>query len=296
VMITNQKKSQKWYFLVGKNLSLKSDDKKIACQVPASSEDGVALLPLTTYKISILTGDTRGAGTNANVFVQIFGANGDSGILKLEGEENSFERAQKAIFGFQLVDLGDISKIKIGHDNSGFFSAWFMVSAQVRNEKTGQEYNFPCNQWFDKDKGDGQIVRDLFPASGSGQVSSLIGYEAYIVTANKHGAGTEANVFLQVFGTSGEIERMALGKGKFDRGQTHKHDFQGKEIGAITKIRLGHDNSGLGPGWLVESVTIKNLRTGDSYLFPVNQWFDKSEADGKIVRDIEVAPNEGENK
>jgi len=261
--------------------------------VPASTKDGVAVLPLTTYTVSVLTGDARGTGTGANVFIQLFGTNGDSGILKLEGEESSFERAQKAVFGFLLVDLGEISKIKIGHDNSGFFPGWFLVNVQVRNEKTGQEYNFPVNQWFDKDKGDGLIARDLIPAIGSGQVSTLIGYEAIIVTANKHGAGTEANVFLQVFGTSGETERMALGKGKFDRGQTHKHDFQGKDVGAITKIRLGHDNSGLGPGWLVETVTIKNLRTGDSYDFPVNQWFDKSEADGKIVRDVEVATKEG---
>uniref|UniRef100_A0A6B2KXQ4 PLAT domain-containing protein n=1 Tax=Arcella intermedia TaxID=1963864 RepID=A0A6B2KXQ4_9EUKA len=288
-IVTNQSTGQRWFFLIGKHLSLKTGEKKISCQVPASKEDGTTVLPLSLYKFTFLTGDTRGAGTNANVFIQVFGKNGDSGVLQLEGEENSFERGQRSTFGYQLVDLGDIQKIKVGHDNSGFFPGWFLVNVLVRNEKTGQEYNFPSDQWFDKDKGDGQIARELYPAPNSGQVSTAVGYEVLIVTANRHGAGTEANVFLQVFGTSGETERMALGKGKFDRGQTHKHDFQIKDLGALTKIRMGHDNSGIGPGWMVDKVTVKNLRTEDVYEFPVFQWFDKGEADGKIVRDIEVS-------
>jgi len=43
---------------------------------------------------------------------------------------------------------------------------------------------------------------------------------------------------------------------------------------------------------LVDTVSVKNLRTSDVYDFPVFQWFDKTEADGKIVRDIEVSSGE----
>jgi len=278
--------------LIGKNLNMKTGEKKISVQVPASSEDGVCVLPLTIYKIVILTGDTRGAGTNANVSLTIFGDKGDSGALTLDGEEDCFERGQRATFGIELVDVGVIQRIKIGHDNSGFFPGWFVGTIQIRNESTGQEWNFDVNQWFDKSKGDKLIVRELFPAAGSGQVSDKIGYELTIATANKHGAGTEANVFVQLFGSSGETERMALGKGKFDRGQSHVHSFQSKDLGALTKVRVGHDNAGLAPGWLVDTVSVKNLRTSDVYEFPVFQWFDKSEADGKIVRDIEVSSGE----
>jgi len=292
VIVSNQKSGQKWFFLIGKNLNMKTGEKKTSVQVPASSEDGTCVLPLTIYKIMILTGDTRGAGTNANITMTLFGDKGDSGTITLDGEEDCFERGKRAIFGFELVEMGALTRIKLGHDNAGFFPGWFVATVQVRNESTGQEWNFDVNQWFDKSRGDKLIVRELFPMAGSGQVSDKIGYEVSIVTANKHGAGTEANVFVQVFGSSGETEKMALGKGKFDRSQTHVHSFQANNLGAITKVRLGHDNSGLGPGWLVDTVSVKNLRTADMYEFPVFQWFDKTEADGKIVRDIEVSSGE----
>lgn len=34
---------------------------------------------ITTYEVSVITGDVRGAGTNANVYVIMYGAEGDTG-------------------------------------------------------------------------------------------------------------------------------------------------------------------------------------------------------------------------
>lgn len=34
---------------------------------------------ITTYEVSVSTGDVRGAGTNANVYVIMYGAEGDTG-------------------------------------------------------------------------------------------------------------------------------------------------------------------------------------------------------------------------
>ena len=38
---------------------------------------------VTTYEVHVTTGDIRGAGTDANVFVTLFGENGDSGTLSI---------------------------------------------------------------------------------------------------------------------------------------------------------------------------------------------------------------------
>lgn len=38
------------------------------------------------------TGDKRGAGTDANVFVTIFGKDGDTGERRLDNSKNNFER------------------------------------------------------------------------------------------------------------------------------------------------------------------------------------------------------------
>jgi hypothetical protein len=43
------------------------------------------------YKITVYTGNVRGAGTDANVFIQIYGNLGDTGAVTLDNKENNFE-------------------------------------------------------------------------------------------------------------------------------------------------------------------------------------------------------------
>ena len=91
-------------------------------------EDGKTYKPFKTYIITVITGDRRGAGTDANVTINLYGENGiQSGDKKLETNANNFERNQIEEFGIESIDLGDtITKCRIGHDNSGFGSGWFL--------------------------------------------------------------------------------------------------------------------------------------------------------------------------
>lgn len=57
----------------------------------------VIIIPSTahTYKVSVMTGDVYGAGTDANVFLTIYGDLGDTGERKLRKSatnSNKFER------------------------------------------------------------------------------------------------------------------------------------------------------------------------------------------------------------
>lgn len=72
----------------------------------------------------MLTGDRRGSGTgkeshlrvnitDANVTITLFGSDGDSGVRKLEGHGNLFERAHTDTFGFDCVELGELTKIRL---------------------------------------------------------------------------------------------------------------------------------------------------------------------------------------
>lgn len=48
---------------------------------------------MTKYKVTVLTGDKRGAGTDADVSIVLYGNLGDSGEWKLNNKtENNFER------------------------------------------------------------------------------------------------------------------------------------------------------------------------------------------------------------
>ena len=56
------------------------------------------------------TGDRRSAGTDANVYLIIFGDKGDSGELSLKNSEthrDKFERGQTDVFTFKMLSLGE---------------------------------------------------------------------------------------------------------------------------------------------------------------------------------------------
>lgn len=62
------------------------------------------------------------AGTDAKVWIIIFGENGDTGTLALRdsNKSNKFERKQVDMFRFSdILSLGELSKVRVWHSNSG---------------------------------------------------------------------------------------------------------------------------------------------------------------------------------
>lgn len=51
--------------------------------------------------------------------------------------------------------------VTIGHDGSGQRPAWHLQEVRVANTGSGQEWRFPCRQWFDARSGDGRTERRL---------------------------------------------------------------------------------------------------------------------------------------
>lgn len=58
----------------------------------------------------------------------------------------------------------------------------------------------------------------------------------------------------------------------------------------IEKIRIGHDNKGMTPGWHLDKVEVRRLKedgeTSTTYTFPCNRWLAKDEDDGSVVREL----------
>jgi hypothetical protein len=75
----------------------------------------------------------------------------------------------------------------------------------MENLKTNQRYIFHCGRWLSKTYEDKQIIREL-PAEGPGIKRPLpvIKYHVDVYTGNKIGAGTDANVFVNIFGEIGD--------------------------------------------------------------------------------------------
>lgn len=145
------------------------DDGKIERELPVTS--AVENCQTVVYEVKVLTGDRRGAGTDANVFVVLYGEKGTSGRPKiLQSSSSNFERASTDVFGVECEDLGTLTKIRVGHDGVGFGSGWFLDKVYVTHPISKQQSTFLCGRWLDKSEDDGQIERELI-ASDDATVS-----------------------------------------------------------------------------------------------------------------------------
>lgn len=100
------------------------------------------------YHVSVYTGDKRGAGTDANIFLNIFGELGDTGDRPLEESKtnkNKFERNQVIQITIFLVSLccfvhfafkpQSILKTDILMWNPDFSNLLFSESPVISNQK-----------------------------------------------------------------------------------------------------------------------------------------------------------------
>lgn len=122
-----------------------------------------SLVPVK-YEIIVITGDEKGAGTDANVFITIFGSNGDSGCRQLRQRfRNLFEREQTDRFLLEMLDMGELQRVRMEHDNSGLSPGWLLDRVEITNTANGVTTIFLCGKWLDTKRADGQIVRVLYP-------------------------------------------------------------------------------------------------------------------------------------
>ena len=63
------------------------------------------------YTINVKTGDVSGAGTDANVFLIVYGDLGDSGEHKLHKSETYTDKFERGHVGFSWLLLGHIMSI-----------------------------------------------------------------------------------------------------------------------------------------------------------------------------------------
>jgi len=95
--------------------------------------------------------------------LSIIGKKGKTESLKLKNSEhaNKFEQGQTDTFAIEGAEVGQVTQLTIGHDNAGLGASWYLGSVEVTELGSGTTYVFPCEQWFDKKKGDGALERTL---------------------------------------------------------------------------------------------------------------------------------------
>lgn len=270
---------------------------------PDSLAETFKTAPLV-YHIRVRTGDIRWAGTDARVWIQMFGVDGQTDKLKLqksEGHSDKFERGKIDHFIVSTNHIGALTHISIGHDGHGIGSGWYLDWVRVEIPSLMKQFQFVADRWLSKSEGDGKLQCrvDCDPNFSLEMPEQKGSYICETRTGTVSGASLDnAHVFVQIYGlredgTSVHTDELQLTHPKgdpkrkyFQNGQTDKFRVEASEIGTIEKIRIWHDQKGLlGASWYLEEVEIHDLKTDIKYIFAASRWLSKKEG---VVAELSV--------
>ncbi|XP_036061124.1 lipoxygenase homology domain-containing protein 1 isoform X3 [Onychomys torridus] len=258
--------------------------------------DSNATLKNFRYHISVKTGDVSGASTDSRVYIKLYGEKSDTIKQVLLVSDNNlkdyFERGRVDEFTLETLNIGTINRLVIGHDSTGMHAGWFLGSVQIRVPRQGKQYTFPANRWLDKNQADGRLEVELYPSEVV-EIQKLVHYEVEVWTGDVGGAGTTSRVYVQIYGEEGKTEILFLSSRSkvFDRAskdifQTDTFTIYAIDLGALTKIRIRHDNTGNRPGWFLDRVDITDMNSEITYYFPCQRWLAVEEDDGQLSREL----------
>ncbi|KAK1803300.1 hypothetical protein P4O66_004084 [Electrophorus voltai] len=150
------------------------------------------------YEVVTVTGDVKGAGTDANVFVSLYGEYGVTPKVHLASKTDgrtvdadptlgcpdsrtehgaveghptlcfhsrsrtAFEKNKTDIFRIKTHNVGPIKKLRIEHDNTGMSASWFLDRVILTDmSRPHLRFFFSCTNWLSREEGDGLTVRYL---------------------------------------------------------------------------------------------------------------------------------------
>lgn len=103
------------------------------------------------FRISVVTGDRRGAGTDANVWIRLHDVKGrKSPIISLNHTfKNDHERGETSSFSVKpILNFATLAKVELWRDSFGFGDAWFVDRIEVQDLFSCEQYVFPFHRWL----------------------------------------------------------------------------------------------------------------------------------------------------
>ncbi|KAK3093954.1 hypothetical protein FSP39_022228 [Pinctada imbricata] len=263
IEITDMETSMVWIFWCKNWLSLHIKDYQISRDLYGKEKE----MPQCAYEIEVITGKKKLAGTDAKVYLTMFGANGPTKkILLADRSKNkeAFERGRTDHFRLLMNDIGELKRIRIEHDGEGFASGWYLERITITKELERKEiYYFPYGGWIARDAGKGELFREIKARKTlprEMETGETTTYIVTVLTGDVRYAGTDANVFIKFCGVNEKsTKKLKLddAKNNFERGMTDEFKLEAIDVGPISYIVIGHDNSGPGAGWFLDQVKVK---------------------------------------
>ncbi|XP_032223635.2 lipoxygenase homology domain-containing protein 1 isoform X2 [Nematostella vectensis] len=260
------------------------------------------------YHLTILTADKPNAGTESKVYFRLYGDKGETSDIILADERfKRFERGRADKFVVQTADVGKLNRMVIGHNNTGVDPPWLLEEVHVDIPSRNEHYVFKCGRWLAVVNGKDETETVLYPGGDKGPVEEMpimeevqneaesarpiqgtlntdfgdmeledTDYELEFKTADEPGAGTDCSVYCQMIGDNGDTREIDLGENKdamhFQQGQTDRFRIQAKDVGKLRTFRVGHDNRGSRPRWLLDEIVVYHIARKERYVFKNNRW------------------------
>ncbi|XP_036889676.1 lipoxygenase homology domain-containing protein 1 isoform X1 [Sturnira hondurensis] len=286
VIVTDTKRPHLRYFFNCNSWLSKVEGDRQWCRDLLASFNPMDIPRGNKYELKVCTGDVIGAGTDADVFINIFGEYGDTGERRLESGKNNFEKGAEDRFTVDAPDLGQLMKITVGHNNNGRSAGWFLSKIAIEDVGNKRKYDFPLNRWLALDEDDGKIQRDILVG---GAETTAISYIVTVFTGDIPGAGTKSKIYLVMYGARGTKNsgKIFLEGGAFDRDRTDVFHIElALLLSPLSRVSIGHSNVGSNRGWYCEKVVILCPFTGIQQTFPCSNWLDEKKMDGLIERQL----------
>ncbi|KAF8570011.1 hypothetical protein P879_00036 [Paragonimus westermani] len=283
VEINAPKLNMGWTFLCDQWITPSGHAKYAEVELYPKQELTKFLRATMTFEVTVHTSDLSSPAMSASVHMQIYGKNGEKSqvipLQILEDDVTPFRRESIDVFYVEVEELPlPISKVRIWHDEKGICPHWHLRRVELRhlkpNEETFETYIFPCERWLSRSKEDMAVERELIPSKlvEEDQVHHQIEhnvpehgmqkrYEIHVVTGKEVHAGTDAKVFLTLYGTKGDSGERRLAKSKthsnkFEAGHTDVFEWEVIDLGKLQKAHIRHDNTGPAPAWFLARIEV----------------------------------------
>ncbi len=262
------------------------------------------------YKFTVKTSNDSNAGTDAKVFLTVYGEVFSKYICTsnaIEGK-SCFNKGDEYVFYANFgYDKFDNLEINTGYDRTNATTEltslvaadWKVESVKVEKvngtDKEKESINVEVNQWIDYSTGFFSESHEDLIIGKNGTPTNA--YKVEVQTSRKSLAGTDADIEFQLVCDNEtslfcDIDRFAneysgslnnFEKGDSDKFQmvfTHDIGSYGR-FGSIKGLNIKNTGGGAGPDWHVDYVKLTEIvpdgTTPKTYTFKINDWISKGE-------------------
>jgi len=109
--------------------------------------------PRNYYTLTLKTGEFRGSGTMGNIWVNLSGSNGKSGVYTLPFVGENWKHERDAVETHNLdIDskaIGPLELVKMGLTDAAFSAeGWYLEEVTIKDHINKVVYYFPCHRWL----------------------------------------------------------------------------------------------------------------------------------------------------